>query len=309
MISVKKPENEGRTSMKRGMLITLLLAGMISGQVIAQDFIQIKGSDTLINLVQRLAEVYMEYHPNTAIAVTGGGSGVGIAALIADRVDIADASRPMKAKEKTAAKENGVVPYEIVVGIDGLSVIVNANNPIKDLTMDQIGAIFRGEISNWKEVGGPSKPISLYGRQANSGTFVFFQEHVLGKKDYSPKMKRMNGNSQIVEGVLADESGIGYVGIGYVYDDDHKVRSGLTVLSVAAKTGEEAVTPLVSENVKSGKYPIARALFQYTNGKPSGAVKDFIAFELGEEGQKIVEEMSFYPVSGDYLKQNKKAGF
>jgi phosphate transport system substrate-binding protein len=281
----------------------------LMGNTFSQDFIQIKGSDTLINLVQRLAEVYMENNPNTAIAVTGGGSGVGIAALIADRVQIGNASRPMKQKEKSAAKENGVDAYEIVVGIDGLSVIVNGGNPIKSLTIDQIGAIFRGEVSNWKDVGGPDMPISLYGRQANSGTFVFFQEHVLGKKDYSPKMKRMNGNAQIVEGVIADKAGIGYVGIGYVYDDKGNVRNGLNVLNVARNAGSEPVTPLVAENVKSSKYPIARALYQYTNGKPDGAVKAFIAFELGPEGQKVVEEMSFYPVAGNYLEQNKKAGF
>jgi phosphate transport system substrate-binding protein len=290
------------------MLLIVLALGILASQIMAQDFIQIKGSDTLINLVQRLSEVYMEQNPETAIAVTGGGSGVGIAALIANRVQIADASRPMKDKEYTAAKENGVAPYQIVVGIDGLSVVVNSANPVKDFTMEQIGKIFRGEILNWNQVGGPDQPISLYGRQANSGTYVFFQEHVLGNKDYSARMKRMNGNAQIVEGVIADKAGIGYVGVGYVYDDKGNVRKGLQVLSVAQKLGAEPVSPLNPENVKSGKYPIARALYQYVNGKPTGAVKDFIAFELGE-GQKIVEEMSFYPVAGDYLEQNKKAGF
>jgi phosphate transport system substrate-binding protein len=294
--------------MKRNMLLIVLALGILASQIMAQDFIQIKGSDTLINLVQRLSEVYMEQNPETAIAVTGGGSGVGIAALIANRVQIADASRPMKDKEYTAAKENGVAPYQIVVGIDGLSVVVNSANPVKDFTMEQIGKIFRGEILNWNQVGGPDQPISLYGRQANSGTYVFFQEHVLGNKDYSARMKRMNGNAQIVEGVIADKAGIGYVGVGYVYDDKGNVRKGLQVLSVAQKLGAEPVSPLNPENVKSGKYPIARALYQYVNGKPTGAVKDFIAFELGE-GQKIVEEMSFYPVAGDYLEQNKKAGF
>jgi phosphate transport system substrate-binding protein len=290
------------------MLLIVLALGILASRILAQDFIQIKGSDTLINLVQRLSEVYMEQHPETAIAVTGGGSGVGIAALIANRVQIADASRPMKDKEYTAAKENGVAPYQIVVGIDGLSVVVNSANPVKNLTMEQIGKIFRGEILNWNQVGGPDQPISLYGRQANSGTYVFFQEHVLGNKDYSARMKRMNGNAQIVEGVIADKAGIGYVGVGYVYDDNSNVRKGLQVLSVAQKLGAEPVSPLNPDNVKSGKYPIARALYQYVNGKPAGAVKDFIAFELGE-GQKIVEEMSFYPVAGDYLEQNKKAGF
>lgn len=294
--------------MKKVLLIAITLAAT-AGSVLAQDFIQIKGSDTLINLVQRLSEVYMEENPNIAIAVTGGGSGVGIASLIADRVQIADASRPMKAREKEAAEKNGVTPYEIVVGIDGLSVIINGDNAVESLTVDEIGRIFRGEIINWKEVGGSDTPISLYGRQANSGTYVFFQEHVLQKKDYSANMKRMNGNAQIVEGVLADNAGIGYVGIGYVYGGNGELRDGLNVLKVAKDAGSAPVTPLIAENVKSGKYPIARALYQYVNGKPAGAVKDFIAFELGPKGQNIVEEMSFFPVSGAYLEQNKKAGF
>ncbi|MBN2029072.1 PstS family phosphate ABC transporter substrate-binding protein [bacterium] len=295
--------------MRRTFFTVFMIFCIGIGHVLSQDFIQIKGSDTLINLVQRLSEVYMEQNPNTAIAVTGGGSGVGIAALIADRVQIANASRPMKESEYEAAEENGVHPYELVIGIDGLSVIVNSANSITSLTMDQIGAIFRGEILNWQEIGGSDTPISLYGRQPNSGTFVFFQEHVLGNKDYSQKMKQMNGNAQIVEGVIADKAAIGYVGIGYVYDDNANIREGLTVLSVAAETGAEPVTPLDSENVKSGIYPIARALYQYVNGKPEGAVRDFIAFELGPEGQRIVEEMSFYPVSGQYLENNKEAGF
>ena len=145
--------------MKRKLISLSLIIGLLfGGNIMSQDLIQIKGSDTLVNLVQRLSEVYMEMNPNTAIAVTGGGSGVGIAALIANRVAIADASRPMKAKERSAAQKKGVIPYEIVIGIDGLSVIVNAKNSVKSLTIDQIGAIFRGEISNWSEVGGANKP-------------------------------------------------------------------------------------------------------------------------------------------------------
>lgn len=294
--------------MKKITSIILIAIFFMTMNLSAQSFIRIKGSDTLINLVQKLSEVYMEENPNTAIAVTGGGSGVGIAALIADRVDIADASRQMKPKEIEAAHKNGVNPVEIVIGIDGLSVIINAENPINSLTIEQIGGIFRGQITDWKDVGGPDKEISLYGRQANSGTYVFFQELVLNKKDYSADMKRMNGNAQIVEGVAADKDGIGYVGIGYVYDDKGNIRKDIKVLSVAQ--GEnEPVSPLISENVKSGEYPIARALYQYINGKPEGEVKDFIAFELSEKGQKIVEELSFYPVSGEYKEQNEKAGF
>jgi phosphate transport system substrate-binding protein len=241
--------------------------------------------------------------------VTGGGSGVGIAALINGQIPIADASRPMSAKEYAMAKENGIVPVEIAIGIDALSVIVNASNPVKSLSMRQIGAIYRGEITNWSEVGGPNQVISLYGRQPNSGTYVFFQEHVLLKKDYSPKMKQMNGSAQIVEGVKNDKAGIGYIGVGYVHDEAGKVYEGIHVLAVARDDKSLAISPLIPENIKSGQYPVARPLFQYINGKPRGSVRDFVAFILSSAGQQVVEKMGFYPISGIYLENNKNAGF
>jgi len=294
---------------KNFMLLTLVIGLLFAGNVLAQDFIQIKGSDTIVNLSQKLAEAYMEKNPQASIAVTGGGSGVGIASLIANRIQIANSSREMKEKEYAQAKENGVIPTEIAIAIDGLSVTVNSSNSIKSLTKDQVGAIFRGEISNWSEVGGPNLPISLYGRQPNSGTYVFFQEFVLGNKDYSAKMKQMNGNAQIIEGLKTDKGAIGYVGVGYLYDESGNVMEGLNVVEIAKDAKSKPVTPLVADNVKSGLYPIARPLYQYTNGKPKDAVKDLIAFELSPEGQKIVEEIGFYPVSGKYLAQNKKTGF
>ncbi|MBN1895999.1 phosphate ABC transporter substrate-binding protein [bacterium] len=294
--------------MKKTLLAVMAVLILAAGSL-AQDLIQIKGSDTIVNLSQKLSEVYMEKNPAAAVAVTGGGSGVGIAALIANRVQIANASREMKEKEYAAAKENGVVPVEIAIAIDGLCVVTSEAVGLKSLTMAQVGAMFRGDIVNWNEVGGPDRPISLYGRQPNSGTYVFFQEHVLGNKDYSAKMKQMNGNAQIIEAVRAEKGAIGYVGVGYVLDESGKVASGLNVLFISKDAKSQPVSPLLAENVKSGLYPIARALYQYTNGKPKGAVKELIAFELGPEGQKIVEEMGFYPVSGKYLENNKKAGF
>jgi len=301
-------EYKGEPIMNKRLFVILLAVLGVSTSAVTQNFIQIKGSDTSVNLVQRLAEVYMEKDPKTAIAVTGGGSGVGIAALIANKVQIADASRPMKEKEYAAAKENGVLAVEIAIGIDALSVIVNHDNPIQSLSMAQIGAIFRGEISNWKDLGGPNLPISLYGRQPSSGTYVFFQEHVLGNKDYSAKMKQMNGNAQIIEAVSADKAAISYCGVGYVFAENGEVHAGIKVLDID-NGNKNPVSPLLKENITSGKYPIARALYQYTNGKPKGNVKSFVGFILSPDGQKIVEEMGFYPVSGVYLDNNKKAGF
>lgn len=282
----------------------LIVAGMFLASAVninAQDMLQIKGSDTLINLVQRLAEVYMEKNPEKYIAVTGGGSGTGIAALINSKCDIADASRLMKSKEITQANERGVDPKRVVIAMDGLSVITNARNSVDKLTMDEIGKIFRGEVTNWKDVGGRDLPITLYGRQSNSGTFVFFMDAVL-KGDYSQKMNRMNGNAQIVEAVKQDISGIGYIGVGYVKD-----ATGINVVRVASRAGADYASPLNSNDVKSGKYPIARPLNQYVNGSPKGAVKDFISFELSPEGQKIVEQEGFFPIPDEYREFNKKS--
>lgn len=267
----------------------------------AQEMLQIKGSDTQVNLVQRLAEVYMEKNPKKYIAVTGGGSGTGIAALINGKCDIANASRLMKSKEITQGSDQGVDPKRVVIAMDGLSVITSARNSVDKLTMDEIGKIFRGEIVNWKDVGGSDLPITLYGRQSNSGTFVFFRDAVL-KGDYSQKMNRMNGNAQIVEAVKQDASGIGYVGVGYV-----KEAAGVNVVKVASRSGSDYTSPLNSNDVKSGKYPIARPLNQYINGSPKGAIKDFIAFELSPEGQKIIEQEGFFPIPDEYRDFNKKS--
>jgi phosphate transport system substrate-binding protein len=296
--------------MKQNIIATaILIFFLATNGTQAQGLIQIKGSDTSVNLVQRLSEVFMEKQPGTAIAVSGGGSGVGIAALINGQIQIADASRPMKDKELFAAKANGIIPTEIVIGIDALSIIIHSTNPVSSLNLKQIGAIFRGEIKNWNEIGGPDLKISLYGRQPNSGTYVFFQEHVLINRDYSSNMKQMNGSAQIVEGVRNDKSGIGYIGVGYIFDDKGRVIAGLKALDVAGDVKSDPVSPLSSANIKAGKYPISRALFQYISGKPKGTIQDFIQFMLSPDGQKVVEEMGFYPVSGAFLEINKKAGF
>lgn len=283
------------------LVLAVIISISLCNAAFAENMIQIKGSDTLINLVQRLAEVYMDDYSNDFIAVTGGGSGTGIAALINKKTDITNASRGMKAKEVDNAVASGVSPKRVVIAMDGLSVIVNGRSPITKLTIQEIGNIFSGAITNWKEVGGPDMPITLYGRQSNSGTFVFFRDQVV-KADYASTMNRMNGNAQIVEAVKQDVSGIGYVGVGYVKD-----AVGLNVLKVAARAGGTYASPLSSADVKSGNYPIARPLNQYLNGKPEGAVKEFIAFELSDEGQRIVEEEGFFPLPQEYIDYNMQS--
>jgi phosphate transport system substrate-binding protein len=294
---------------KKLLLVGLICFGLIlsGGTLQAQrKMTQIKGSDTLVNLVQILAESYMAKNPRSPIAVLGGGSGTGIAALINGTCDIANHSRPMKDKEINMAKDKGITPHVFIIAVDGLSVILNESNPVSKLTMDQIGAIYRGEIKNWKEVGGPDKAISLYGRQTNSGTFVFFQEHVLKNQNYSSDMMRMNGNAQIVEGINQDKYGIGYVGVGYVVDARGNVKKGIKILNVSKDASSKAYSPLNKAAVDSGDYPIARPLFQSTAGVPNGAILDFIEFELSPEGQKIVEGEGFFPIGSSHQVENNK---
>ena len=268
------------------------------------DYIQIKGSDTEVNLVQSHAETYMEQN-DINISVTGGGSGTGISSLINGQVDIANASRTMKDSEIEQAEQNDVDPVRIVIAMDGLTVVTNENNPVNDLTVEEIGKIYKGEITNWKEVGGSDKEISLYGRQSNSGTYVYFRDNVL-KGDYSNEMKRMNGNSQIVESIKNDEAGIGYVGVGYVTDDQGNPIDGVNILNVAKDESSKPASPLKAENVKTGDYPLARALNQYTDGKPEGEILEFIKYELSEEGQQTAIDEGFYPVSPEFKKLNQE---
>jgi len=294
---------------KKLILVGLICFGLIlsGGFLQAQrKMTQVKGSDTMVNLVQILAEEYMAKNPRSPIAVLGGGSGTGIAALINGTCDIANHSREMKDKELQMARDKGIEPRTFIIAVDGLSVILNGGNPVSQLTMDQIGAIYRGEIKNWKEVGGPDKAISLYGRQSNSGTYVFFQEHVLKNQNYSAEMMRMNGNAQIVEGVTQDKNGIGFVGVGYVVDAKGNVKKGIKILNVSKDANAKAFSPLNKAAVDSGDYPIARPLYQSTAGVPRGAVLDFINFEISPEGQKIVEREGFFPIGSSHQVENKK---
>ena len=273
----------------------------------AGKLIQVKGSDTMVNLVQILAEEYMGKTPGAAIAVLGGGSGTGITGLINQTCDIASHSREWKPKEIDQAWEKGVSPRFFVVAVDGLSIVVNEKNPIEQLTMAQVGALYRGEIKNWKTIGAYEKPVSLYGRQSNSGTYVFMQEFVLGNKNYSADMKEMNGNAQIIEGILQDEGAVGYVGVGYLYDQTSKIRQGLKVLKIYKEANGPGYLPTDKAAVDSGAYPISRPLYMATNGKPKDDVGKFLVWIVGPEGQAIVEREGFFPVGeGKYKADNDK---
>jgi phosphate transport system substrate-binding protein len=295
--------------MKKMIVITLTTLALLSSILLAapaKKMIQVKGSDTMVNLVQILAEEYMGKNPGAAIAVLGGGSGTGITGLINQTCDIANHSREWKQKEIDQAWEKGVTPRFFIIAVDGLSIVVNEKNPIERLTMAQVGALYRGEIKGWKTLGAYDKAVSLYGRQSNSGTYTFMQEFVLGNKNFSMDTKEMNGNAQIIESILQDEGGVGYVGVGYLYDQTGKIRKGLRVLNISKDPNGQAYAPTDKAAVESGNYPISRPLYQAANGKPNADVARFIAWETGPEGQAIVEREGFFAIGPAHKAQNDK---
>lgn len=280
---------------KKGLLaLAVVMAAVSAVAAGGRDTIQIKGSDTMVNLSQAWAEKYMENNPSEFIAVTGGGSGTGISSLISGTCDIANASRTIKEKEIALAKQRGVNPYEIKVGLDGLAVVVNPANPAGKLTFDQLAGIFTGKISNWKEVGGNDGKIVILSREVNSGTHVYFKEHVLRKNDpaskeeFAPSALLLSSSQAIADEVAQNTGAIGYYGMGYISDKQKPVM-------VAKDEKSEYEAPTI-ENVVNGKYPISRPLLVYTNGQPQGPVKKFIDFCLSKEGQDIVLATDFVPV-------------
>lgn len=261
-----------------------------SGAPAEKKTLTIKGSDTMVQLAQAWAEAFMKKHPETQVSVTGGGSNTGVAALINRATDICNASRPIKPEELEQAKAKGTEVKEFVVAQDALSVIVHKSNPVSELTLAQLKDIYTGKITNWKQVGGPDRNIVLNSRETSSGTYVFFQEHVLGKgTPFSEKAMLQPATSQIVQTVAQDAGGIGYVGLGYVTD-------AVKTVSLKKDDASPAVRGSI-ETVLDGSYPLARPLFEYTAGEPQGVVKQWLDWVMGPEGQEIVKRLDFVPIS------------
>lgn len=263
------------------LLIVVSAMLVLSGLAFAEN-LTIQGSSTVLPIAQRAAEVYMQKNNDVNISVRGGGSGNGIAALIDGATDIADASRFIKDSEVKAALQNGIYPVPHRVAMDGIAVVVHPSNTVKNLSIEQIKDIYTGKIKNWREVGGPNKKIVVMSRDSSSGTFEVFEELVLGgeKVVASALLQASNG---AVAGVVAETEGaIGYVGLGYL-------SSSLKAVKVNGVTPNNAT-------VASGKFPIARPLFMFTDGWPEGLAADFINFVLSAEGQKIAEGQGYVPL-------------
>ncbi|MBU4252692.1 MAG: phosphate ABC transporter substrate-binding protein [Candidatus Omnitrophica bacterium] len=280
---------------KKGSLILAMLMFTVSAFAgNNKNSMQIKGSDTMVNLGQAWAEKYMEENPGDFVAVTGGGSGTGLSSLISGTCDIAMSSRDIKDKEIILAKQKGINPFEIKVALDGLAVVVNPANPVSKLTLDQLADIFRGKITNWKEVGGKEEKIVILSREVNSGTHVYFKEHVLrkgkadGKEEFASGALLLSSSQAIADEVAGNPSAIGYYGMGYISSKQKHI-------DVASDEKSAYINPNI-ENVISGKYPISRPLFLYTNGQPQGLIKKFVDYTLSKEGQGIVVKTDFVPI-------------
>ena len=284
--------------MRDKILVGLSLAVLLlttTATIQARTVIQNKGSDTLVNVAQAWAEAYQKVNSNIAVAVTGGGSGTGIAAMINGTVDIANASRKMKDKELKLAQKNGQTPVEHVVGYDALAVYMHKNNPAKNLTFDQLKDIYdrKGKAKKWSDLGLKvpgcgSDEIVVVSRQNNSGTYAYFKKAVLGKGKYRSGTLDMHGSKDVVDLVEKTPCAIGYSGLAYATDH-------IKTACIVGKKGGDCVMPSVA-TASDGSYPIARPLFMYTNGQPQGDIKTYMDWIMSDEGQCIILNKGYAPV-------------
>lgn len=269
--------------MKLRILVILTIIALLATPMFARgNRLTIAGSTTVLPIAQAAAEAYMNAHPEMNISVRGGGSSVGIASVMAGNVDIGDASRKAKTKEIAAARENGIDLYCNVVANDGIAIVVNPSNPVKNLTLDQLQSIYTGSVQNWKELGGPNRPIVLVSRDVSSGTFEVFNKLVLRGSTQDAGALMLASNNAVATTISNTPGAIGYVGLGYLSDNIKAV----TVNNVKA----------TKRTIQDKSYPISRTLHMYTNGAPKGYAKKFIDFIMSPQGQKIVEEQGFVSV-------------
>lgn len=261
--------------------------------------ITVKGSDTLVILAQKWAEIYMGKNSSTKIQVTGGGSGVGLAALQNKSTDLANASRKIRSGEVAECiKAFGKRPTEYKVALDGLSVYVNAENSLKELSLEQLEKIFTGKVKNWKEVGGGDAPITVYSRENSSGTYEFFKEHVLNGKDFAARAQTMPGTAAVLQAVAKDKNGIGYGGAAY--------GAGAKHLAIKKTDSSPAIEP-TEETVVNGTYPIWRYLYIYVNPAiDRGEVANYLHWIRSDDGQAVVKEIGYYPLQKAFRSEAAK---
>jgi phosphate transport system substrate-binding protein len=276
--------------MKKNKLFLIVLLSavvIISTAFMMQTKITVKGSDTMVILAQRWAEIYMKQHPGISIQVTGGGSGVGLAALINGTTDIANSSRPIKQSEMEKLKSRyNTLGVEIPCAKDGITIYLNELNKVEELTLQQLSDIYTAKITNWKEMGGTDAEIRLYGRENSSGTYAYFKDEVV-KDDYAASCQTLPGTAAVVNAVKKDKNGIGYGGAAYAVGVKH--------CKVKKDSNSESYLP-TAENIAKNQYPITRYLYMYLRNRPTGELKKYIDWILSSDGQQIITEVGYFPV-------------
>ncbi len=268
-----------------------------------RETIIVKGSDTMVNLTRLWAEKYMENKPNISIQINGGGSGTGIASLLNGTANIANISRELKTNEIEKANRLNIIPTKHIVALDAIAVIVNPENKVDSLTIKQLRDIFSGKITNWKFVGGIDKEISLFGRENSSGTYEFMKEYVLHDKtknvfyDFAPSTQVLQGTSALTESIRKDKHAVGYGSLGYFAK-----KRGVKILKIVNEQTGYSINLMKNKNIDysviwSGKYPLSRYLYCYTNGESNNESNEFIRFITSKAGQKIVMEMEYIPLT------------
>lgn len=275
-------------------------------EIIKRNTIVIKGSDTELPMVKDLANLFRKENSQIAVDISGGGSSIGIEALINNETDIANSSREMKAAEIAKAKLNGVNPIPIMFSVDALAIITHSKLGVDSLSTEQLMQIFSGEITNWKSVGGPDVSIVIYGRDSLSGTYSYLKEKFI-RAPYSANMKLMAGNAEIVKAVQNDKAGIGYAGVGFLMDENGKPNGSIWAMPIYIR-GTRAYSPYEISAVKKGDYVLTRPLYQYINGKPRTQIYEFIMSELTLRGQEIIKKHGYFPINDYQIEINKLNG-
>ncbi len=276
--------------LKEFLILSLLffLTTDICSATVVKGRVTVKGSDTMVILVQLLAEEYMARYRGKIIQVTGGGTGIGVAGLINKVTDIANASRPLTSDERERIKKSwGKEPREVKIALDGITIYVHPDNPIKEISLEQLKSIYTGKVKSWKDFGWEDRPIIVYTRENNSGTYVFFKEHVLDNEDYTNRAQSLPGTGAVVDAVSKERYSIGYGGVAY--------SRGVKVLPVKTDNKSKAYLP-TEVNIRKGLYPISRALYMYTCNYDDPDVKSFIDWILTPDGQKIVSKVGYFPL-------------
>ncbi len=274
---------EGKMKKRNWIAGVIIPAVIFTASMAFAGNISINGSTTVLPIAQKVAEAFMKEHPDTAISISGGGSGNGIKALIDKTTDIANSSRAIKKEESEQAKAKGSNPVEFIVAFDCIVPVVHTSNPLKNITLDQLKAMYQGEIRNWKEIGGADKPIVVISRDTSSGTYEVWEEKVMKKERVFPRALLQASNGAIVQAVSKNPNAVGYIGLGYM---DNSVK----MLSVNGITGSK-------ETTLNKSFPVSRPLYMYTPDQPAGDVKKFLDYMISKRGQKLVEEEGFIPLN------------